>query len=112
MYVCNQGRGDEGNLALSRGCALWRAFFPSTDRETALFGTKLIDETNESMPVLLVQRRVAAHRYTKIEMVSAVWSFRYRIFYRGKDSHYLKPFLIFHPIVSANLNLSVSPLQN
>ena len=45
-------------------------FFPSTDRETALFGTKLIDETNESMPVLLVQRGVGAHRYTKIEMVS------------------------------------------
>ena len=27
MYVCNQGSGDEGDLALSRGCALWRAFF-------------------------------------------------------------------------------------
>jgi hypothetical protein len=47
-------------------------FFPSTDRETAWFGTKLIDETNESMPVLLVQRGVAAHRYTKIEMASCV----------------------------------------
>ena len=43
---------------------LWRAFFPSTDGETALFGTQLIDETNGSMPVLLVQPGVVAHRYT------------------------------------------------